>query len=51
MCSKVKRFISISVENQDLFFKYLKNELNFCTEFGSEDKPYNISSVISTFLA
>ena len=33
---KVKRFISISIENQDLF----KNELNFCKEFGSEDKLY-----------
>ena len=29
---KVKRFISISIENQ--------NELNFCKEFGSEDKLY-----------
>ena len=40
---KVKRFISISIENQDLLkvvLKYFKNELNFCKEFGSKDKLY-----------
>ena len=36
---KVKRYISISIENQDLS-QHFKNELNFCKAFGSEDKLY-----------
>ena len=37
---KVKRFISISNWKPGLVLKYFKNELNFCKEFGSEDKSY-----------
>ena len=40
---KVKRFISISIENQDLlklFLNISRMNLNFCKEFCSKDKLY-----------